>query len=264
MPSSRHALWIAAIAIPSAIGAGTLYRVLAPHGVSAAPPAGSSDPIQVAGPRAARVLELVKDRGLEGTRRQVEAYRDWASEAHALGARKLILATFFSERNVPLKLSQVLEAVQADPTPIERDPLWSYLVEQLSGVFRGETASKGMDLMFAEQRPRAKMALIASFAHLASNQKDVLDDQQRQKLTEYFIDMHGSIEPVQRQEVDRALRTLSGNDVVDILNGSGLGTDDHELESEREYERALTETARTLAQAPERTASGSAAGEAEP
>jgi hypothetical protein len=266
MPNPRHALWVLAIAIPSVIGAGTLYRVLAPNGVSAPPPASKGAKIQVSGPRRARVLELVEDRGLEGARRQVEAYRDWASEPHALGARKLILATFFSERNVPTKLSNVLEAVQADSTPVEQDPLWGYVVEQLSAVWEGETASKGMDLMFAEQRPRAKRALIASFAHLATTQKERLDEQQHQKLTEYFIDMHRSVEPEQQQEVDRALRTLAGNDVVDILNGNGLGAGDQKLESEREYEQALAETASAMAQAPEdaRSRSAPAPAEAEP
>jgi hypothetical protein len=251
MPNSRHVLWGALIALPLAIGAGTLYRVLAPSGVPSAPPREANAPIEVTGPRAARAFELVKDRGLGGAQRQVEAYRDWASESQALGARKLILATFFSEENVPTKLSNVLEAVQADPTPVERDPLWKFLVEQLSEVWEGETATRGMDLMVAEQRPRAKKALIASFAHLAATQKERLDEQQGQKLTEYFIDLHQNIDRGQQEEVDRALRALSGNDVVEILNGRGLGSGDQKLDSEREYEQALAETQRTIAPAPE-------------
>jgi hypothetical protein len=219
--------------------------------VAAPPPREINARIEVTGPRAARAFELVGDRGREGVRRQVDAYRDWATEPQSLGARKLILATFFSEQNVPTKLSNVLEAAEADPTPVERDPLWSYLVEQLALVWQGETATKGMDLMVAEQRPRAKKALIASFAHLAVNDKGRLDEQQLQKLTEYFIDLHQNVDRGQRGEVDRALRELSGNDVVEILNGRGLGSGDQKLDSEREYEQALAETRRTLAQVKE-------------
>ena len=247
MPKSRRVLWGAVVALPLALGAGALYRVLAPRDVPALPREAAAPPA-VTGPRAARAFELVEDRGREGVRRQVEAYRDWAPEPHALGARKLILATFFSEGNVPTKLSNVLEAVAADPTPVERDPLWSYLVEQLSAVWEGETATKGMDLMFAEQRPRAKRLLVASFAHLAVNDRGRLDAQQGQKLTEYFIDLHQVVDRGQRGEVDRALRELSGADVVEILNGRGLGSGDQKLDSEREYEQALAETAKATGQ----------------
>jgi hypothetical protein len=146
----------------------------------------------------------------------------------------------------------VLAAVEADPTAVEQDPLWDYLTQNLSEVWKGETATKGMDLMFAESRPRARRALISSFAHLANSDRwRELSAEQGQKLTNYFIDLYKELAPGQKPEVEAALRKVSGNDVVDILNGRGLGDDDHVLESERAYQESLTETQRALAKAPQ-------------
>ena len=61
------------------------------------------------------------------------------------------------------------------------------------------------------------------------------------------------------------MRELSGADVVEILNGRGLGSGDQKLDSEREYEQALAETQRTVARAnPDEAAPAADPAEMEP
>lgn len=166
----------------------------------------------------------------------VAAYDDWAAEPDALAARKLALDALFSEPNVPKKLSSVLAAVEADPTPPERDPLWQPLVASLADVWRGDVLSHGLDLMIAETRPRARRALIASFAFLANSPRArELSPAQSQTLGNDFIDLYQQLPPSQKPEVLAALRNVVGRDAADILEG-------HSSELERQYQRALEDT----------------------
>lgn len=253
MPRLRY-LWLVALVV---IGAGALAWALAPEWFGS-PPAertaklrSADEAIAPSGPRVAEALALAGDRGTGAVQRIVDSYRDWAGDPASAGARRLLLGRLFEEPNVPLKLSGVLAAIEADPTPPEQDPLWSHLVDRLSEVWKGDTATSGMDLMFAERRPRARRALIASFAHLVNTDRfRELSPQQGQKLVEYFIDMHKELSPGQKPEVEQALRKVVGNDAVDILNGKGLGEDDHVLESERAYRTSLANTRRALDEDP--------------
>ena len=58
-----------------------------------------------------------------------------------LAARRSALRLLFAERAIGLRLQRVLEAVNADSTPPEDDPLWQDIVNKLSEQWNAETAS---------------------------------------------------------------------------------------------------------------------------
>jgi len=240
--SAPRLVKFASLILCVALGAGGLYRLLAP----AAAQRSAAVERRAAGHGATtRIEQAVKLAGREASADQAMlAYQDWAGEADALEARKLLLASLFKEPNVALKLSRVLTAIEGDSTPPERDPLWPFIAESLSNLWTGATAANGMDLMFAESRPRARRALISSFAVLAASERWAdLPAEQHQKLTNYFIDMYDGVVSPQKPELEGALRHIAGNDVADILLRKGLGPNDQQLESEREYERSLAAVA---------------------
>ena len=188
--------------------------------------------------------EVAQGRAPGGTPRLLAAYQEWAKDPQALGARKVALDALFAEESVPKKLSLVLAAIEADPTPPEQDPLWPELVHSLSSIWRGDTLTHGLDLMVAEQRPRARRALVSSFAHLAtSGRAKELTFKQSQTLTNNFIDMYKQLPTAQQPEVLAAVRETSGPDVADILVG-------RKSELERTYERALEDTRAASAKMP--------------
>ena len=114
------------------------------------------------------------------------------------------------------------------------------LVQGLSVIWQGDSINSGMDLMVTESRPRARDAVVSSFAKLALERGGELTPLQRQKLTEYFIDLHNRLPALQQREVESAARKIAGNDVADLLQGRGMASDD-ELEVQRDYKRSLRE-----------------------
>jgi hypothetical protein len=180
----------------------------------------------------------------------IDAYAAWASDASAVNARKHLLGSLFQEENLAKKLSLVLAAIEADSTPPEQDALWSYLTESLAELWQGETATRAMDLVIAETRPRARRALISSFAELVQSERlNELSAEQRQVLTETFIDIAPQVPPGQKSEIEASLSKLGGKDLADIVAGKGLtGQDGHMLESERAYQKSLEETRAAVAQ----------------
>jgi hypothetical protein len=165
------------------------------------------------------------------------------SRAHAdLGGaeRRGAMSDLLSQGDAPTRLTMLLEAAAADPSEPAKDPLWNDLVQGLTTIWQGEGISSGMDLMFTESRPRARDAVVSSFAKLALERSGDLDPAQRQKLTEYFIDLHNRLPALQRGEVETAARKIAGNDVADLMQGKGMANDD-ELEVNREYKRSLQE-----------------------
>ena len=247
MPLPRRVQRLAWFAIPAVLGVGALTGVLAlrrdrdPKSASSNQAAAKSE----GGARMPRAMELARSRNTDAV---IDAYAAWASDPAALNARKFLLASLFQEDNIPKKLSDVLAAIEADTTPPEKDPLWSELSASLSDLWQGETATRAMDLVLAETRPRARQALVASFAHFINTDRvGQLSAEQRQTLTETLIDVAYRVPDRQRAELDPALRKLAGNDVADIVAGKGLGENDHELEGEREYRRSLEEARRALA-----------------
>src|SRR5262245_33777984 len=247
----KRALWLV---IPAALGAGTLYWVLAREGNDRGRAKdGREESAEVTdvpqnASHMAKAVELSKGRGLDAMSKIASEYAAMAGDPSALAARKLLLATLFSEKDLGQKLSGVLAAVEADPTPPEKDPLWEQISRQISELWKGEVATKGMDLVLAESRPRARRVLISSWVDLATSPRlGELTPDQRQTLTETMLSLTPHVPPGQKGEMDRALRALGGNDLADIMAGKGLtGQDGHVLESERAYNNALGQTKKEL------------------
>jgi hypothetical protein len=168
------------------------------------------------------------------------------SQSHAdLGAseRRAAMNDLVSQGDSPTRLTLLLEAAAADPSAPDKDPLWPEMVQALSGIWQGETIASGMDLMFTESRPRARDALVSSFAKLALERTSELTPAQQQKLSEYFIDLHGKLPAYQKREVEMAARKIAGNDVANLLEGKSADN----LEIHREYEQALQENQKAVA-----------------
>jgi hypothetical protein len=169
---------------------------------------------------------------------------DVLSSSHADLAgpdRRVAMSDLLSLSDTPSKLTMLLEAAAADPTAPDKDPLWPDMVQGLSTIWRGDGINSGMDLMYVESRPRARDALVSSFAKFALERGQELTPEQRQKLTEHFIDLHHRVPAMQQREVEAAARKIAGNDVADLMQGKGLASDD-ELEVQREYKESLQQT----------------------
>ena len=98
-----------------------------------------------------------------------------------------------AQGDAPTKLTMLLEAAAADPTEPNKDPLWPDLIQGFSTIWQGDGISAGIDLMFTESRPRARDAVVSSFAKLALERAGELTPAQRQKLIESFIDLHNKL-----------------------------------------------------------------------
>jgi hypothetical protein len=168
------------------------------------------------------------------------------SRAHADPAtpdRKAALNDLLSQPDAPAKLTLLLEAAAADPTAPDKDPLWPDLVQGLSTIWQGETINSGIDLMHIESRPRARDAVVSSFAKVALERTGDLSPPQTQKLTETFIDLHDKLPAYQQREVERAARKIAGNDVADLMQGKT----GEELEYHREYQKSIAENQQRVA-----------------
>ena len=189
--------------------------------------------------RARDVLALMREKGIGRQAKLVEFYVRHARDPSATGVRALALNALFAEESLPLRLKGGLEAVSADPTPAREDPLWPKVTQKLAEQWTPEVFDKGRDLMLAEQRPRAKRALIDSFVELVvSARASDLTSEQSAALLSDLIDMHGVAEPDQKSSIRDAVRKLGGNDPADLLAGKGLN-DGHKLELQAQYEKDL-------------------------
>jgi hypothetical protein len=158
--------------------------------------------------------------------------------------RRAAMNDLLSQGEAPTRLTMLLEAAAADPSAPDKDPLWPQLVQGLATIWQGETTiTSGMDLMFTESRPRARDAIVSSFAKVALERTGELTPAQQQKLTEYFIDLHGKLPAYQKREVEMAARKIGGNDVANLLQGKS--PDD--LEIHRDYHQALEEGQKRVA-----------------
>ena len=172
------------------------------------------------------------------------------SQAHAdLGGsdRRGAMNDLLSQGHAPTKLTLLLEAAASDPTEPDKDPLWGEMVGGLSAIWQGDAISSGIDLMFTESRPRARDAVVSSFAKLALERTSELTPPQQQRLTEAFIDLHNRLPALQRREVETAARKIAGNDVADLMQGKGMASDE-ELQVQRDYKRSLEPSPRVAAE----------------
>ena len=184
--------------------------------------------------------------GAEASLSQLRRAMEVLSRSHddlASSDRKVAMNDLLSQGDAPTRLTLLLEAAAADPSAPDKDPLWPELVQGLTAIWQGENIGSGMDLMFTESRPRARDALVSSFAKLALERTGELTPAQQQKLTEYFIDLHGGLPPHQKREVETAARKIAGNDVADLLQGKSAD----DLELHREHDQALEESQKRVA-----------------
>ena len=196
--------------------------------------------------RSREVIALMREKGVGRTQKLVELYVRLSGDASATGVRALALSALFGEESLPLRLKGVLDAVNADPTPPREDPLWPKVTQKLAEQWKPEVFDKGRDLMLAEQRPRAKQALVDSFvAFVDSGRADSLTPEQSTALLTDLIDMHGVSAPERKAPIQGAVRKLGGNDPADLLAGKGLG-DGHKLELQARYEKELESATKAL------------------
>jgi hypothetical protein len=210
--------------------------------------AGSADALASnADPRLREVMDLLKNKNdPKSWAELVSRYGRLAGDPSAAGVRTAILNALFSEPALALRLKRVLDAVEADHTPAPQDPMWPELVNRLAQQWTDDVFEKGRDLMLMEKRPRARRALIASFAELAGSELgDQLGAEQAHALLTDLIDMHAQAEPDQRPQIQEAVRKLGGNDPADLLAGNGI-TKGKKLELQVEYEKNLQAGINTL------------------
>ncbi|HEY7375796.1 MAG TPA: hypothetical protein VIF57_26800 [Polyangia bacterium] len=235
-------VWLLLVGI---VGASALIWALVPTATRRqADPDGESAASQEAMPAAPAAHGREAD--LSRLRRAIEVL----SQAHADLAgseRRGAMNDLLSQGDAPTKLTMLLEAVAGDPTEPDRDPLWPELVQGLSSVWQGDGIGSGIDLMFTESRPRARDAVVSSFAKLALERPGELTAAQRQKLIESFIDLHNRLPGLQQREVEAATRRIGGNDVADLMQGKGMASDE-ELEVQRDYKRSLQDNQRVATQ----------------
>ena len=176
----------------------------------------------------------------------VASYARWSGNEQALAARRLALAGLFSERQLAIKLKNVLDAVESDQTPIEQDPLWSFVVDSLAEVWNGATIDRGRDLLLMEHRARARRAVLSSIVKFAGSESvRQLSAQQRGALSSDFIDLYAQLGASERGEITQGLAGLGQRDVASILSGSGL-EGGQVLAAQRDRDRMLAEGKKAL------------------
>ena len=188
-------------------------------------------------PRAGEVLRLMREKGVSRGTKLVDLYTRLAGDKSATGVRALALNALFSEESLPLRLKGVLDAIAGDETPRREDPLWPNAVQKLSDQWKPDVFDKGRDLMLADQRPRVRQALIASFVHFVeTGQAANLTPAQNAALLTDLIDMHGVADPDQRPSIQGAVRKIGGNDPADLLAGKHPTALDLHAEEQRQLQ----------------------------
>jgi len=149
----------------------------------------------------------------------IQVYGSWAPRSETLEARQAVLDALLKQPSVRVALESVMAAVEDDSTPREMDPMWPYVVKGVASLWDAVTFKFGRDRMFIETRAKPHDVLVSSLAEVAANNPNKLADEQKTLLASDFIDMYPRLKPDQKPEVDRALMSLAGPDIVDILNG---------------------------------------------
>jgi hypothetical protein len=231
---SRVSAWLLLVTI---VGASAIWALVPTSSKqrNAGRPGAETSEATPASPRAQADLSQLR-RAIEVLSR---SHGDLASSDRRVAMNELL-----TQGDAPTRLTLLLEAAAADPSAPDKDPLWPELVQGLSKIWQGEaTINSGMDLMFTESRPRARDAVVSSFTKVALERSAELTPAQRQKLTEYFIDLHARLPAYQKREVEAAARKIGGNDVADLLQGKSPDN----LEIHREYHQALDDNQKRVA-----------------
>ncbi len=170
----------------------------------------------------------------------VQAYGVWVSRPDAQTARRNIILALLDHRDRLAGLQALLIAVDRDPTPRTKDPLWPDLVRQVGKLWDAVTLQHVRDQVLIESRPRPKDLLLESLTEIPP---DRLADEQRPLLAADLIDLYPSLAPDQKPAVSKALQALAGTDVVEILAGRGLG-EGQPLQAAVEKKQALEQIRR--------------------
>jgi len=171
----------------------------------------------------------------------VAAYSVWASRSDALAARKAIVKALLGHANIHVGVEALLAAVDADPTPRDKDPMWGELVSGLGNLWDAVSFRYGRDLVQIESRPKAKDLVLESLTTIVPQR---LADDQKPLLASDFIDLYASLKPDQKPAVDRAMAALAGKDIVEIMAGRGLAEGSQQLELVVERQRHLDQIRR--------------------
>jgi hypothetical protein len=149
----------------------------------------------------------------------IQAYAAWASRGDALDARRAIVKAFIENPNLKVGMEALLKAVALDATPRRQDPLWHDLVDGVGGLWNAVTIAWGRDIVHTENNPKTKDLLMESLA--AVDPKKIGPEQQGLLVTD-LIDLYPYASPDQKPALERALATMAGQDVVEILGRRGI------------------------------------------
>jgi hypothetical protein len=166
----------------------------------------------------------------------IQAYGVWASRPEATDARREIVRLLLAHPNVQVGVEALLAAVEGDQTPRRMDPMWDQLVAGLGALWRGPTFAYGRDLVELEGRAKPKDLVLES---LASIPADALTPLQRTQLAADLVDKYPSVAADQKPLISKALGSLAGDDVVQILAGRGLAEGSQQLKLATERQRTL-------------------------
>lgn len=231
----KRLVWIVPLVV--ALGATAIWlSVRGPRSASD----GKSDAADVLSPEKMRdpVAYIASLKGKEDSgsvNQLIQAYSKWSPYPETLKARRLALRTMLGHPNVGVALEAVLNAVEADQTPRDHDPMWPDLVKGVASLWDAVTFQLGRDRVYLEERPKPHDLMLESLAAIDPNK---ISDPQRTQLAADLIDLYPSLKPSQKPAVDRQLTAVAGTDVVDILGGRGLGENSH-LKIVAEQQRAI-------------------------
>jgi hypothetical protein len=158
----------------------------------------------------------------------VNAYAAWASRGDALEARRLIVNRLLGHPEMKVGLEALLNAVAMDTTPRRQDPLWRDLVEGVGRQWNAMTIDWARDRLQLEANPKAKDLMLESLAGLPP---DKITPAQQNGLVTDLIDSYPSTSADQKPALDKALRAMAGQDVVEILNQRGINQGSEPLAS---------------------------------
>ena len=170
----------------------------------------------------------------------INAYAAWASRGDALEARREIVKQLLGNSNIKIGMEALLKAVALDGTPRKQDPMWQGLVDAVGRQWDAVTIAWGRDVVHTETNAKTRDLLMES---LASVTPQKIGPQQQNLLVTDLIDLYPTAAPDQKVVFDKALTTMAGPDVVEILKGRGINQGSPPLASIQKINQEL-ETSR--------------------
>ena len=130
----------------------------------------------------------------------VTAYADWAGDPEARAARERILEFLSSQEDVRASLALLISAAAADPTPVEKDPLWSTLKDRTQRLWAAkETRTWGRDRMLMQSNVRSQRLLASTLMAHCTENRGALEESER-------ADLAGDLVSIYYQSKDEGMR----------------------------------------------------------